>query len=102
MAQYVLKGSAVYNGSSLSLVTHIEKDGVRLTTATLGTAELRQLDGTLVSSLTGVSSAGTYGQFKFPALTVSLATNTMYLVTTQVTDDAATVRSTILYVIVFN
>lgn len=99
---YETKGSAIFNGSTLSLLAWCEKDGVRLATATNATAELRQASGSLIATFTTVSSPNAYGVFAFSAASVSLSTNTQYVITLAITDDVATVRSTIVPVLVFN
>lgn len=102
MAQYVARGSAIYNGSILSLLAWVEKDGVRLPTATNAVAELRQANGTLISTFTTVAAPNSYGVFAFSGISASLSVNTQYTITLAITDDGATVRSTIVPVLSFN
>ena len=99
---YQAYGSAIYNGSTLSLMAWLLKDGVRLTTAVTATAELRQASGTLISTFTPVSAPNSYGVFAFTAVSVSLSTNTQYTITLGITDETAVVRSTIVPVLNFN
>ncbi len=101
MSVYNLHGSAQYNGSTLSLAFHVDKDGVRLTTSTIGTADVRQLDGTLIGAFSTIATPNTYGIFKFVPITASLASNTLYAITISAVDDTTAVRSDVIYIPIF-
>ena len=81
MATYAIRADAIYTeAETVELALAVIKDGEVLTSASNATAELRQLNGTLLDSFTSEAAPDTQGIFSFEAVTRTLAPGSMYYI----------------------